>query len=834
MLTLVLALALPAQALQPLRYVDPLGRRPTTYQDYMATRTDAPFRAEVSAPTGGGYDRLVVVFVNSTLKQELGAVLDTWYLDMAADGYAVREIACLGGSARNLRQMLIALRDSGLVGTVMVGDLPVAWWEDSNYGEDYPIDLFFQDLNGTFADNDGDGMWDGHSGSTAPEIWCGRIHATRLTYGSEVRLIRDYFQRNHLYRNGRLSVPRRGLVYNEVTWYPNSHGMSNLYTDITMFNDENATTAAHYKWQLRLGFEFVHIIAHSSPWVHSFFLAGDEFGAGSLFGFEVPALSPNAAFYFVNGCMCGRYTEKDNLCNWGLFAGPWSQALIASSQLMYGVSDVSSLYTALARDSSFGPAFMTWYRSNYTSFRGTLILGDPTQKLDRTEQQAARVVPAVQEPSPPVDWTEYAIDTTNFVNGRPGIACSQGRIRIIFDSGRIVRSDNYYSFFDGTRFTRPESLAWHEYYDLHPASCADATGRWWVTWQSFRDYGSYDHFQLFSSYWYNGSWSAIQRVGPAAGYHDVEPALASGTNNVVWCAFKSWRNGQGDIWVSSATNGGAWATPARLTTDSLDQLDPCVAVDAENHPWVFWTSLTNGRWQLHCRTYQAGWLPVVVLDTLGDNSTPRAACDAGGRVWLLWSKYLGGRTDIWYSCLEDSVWTAPAPLTATDCDDLLPDVAATPDGTVWACWQSKQNGPWDVFASRYEDNWTTPQPVTNDAANDYDPGIAADTSGNVWVAWASDRRGYWNVYAAMSPQTRLTGRPQMRPQAVRAFPNPFRGAVTFSGPAGFKADVFGPDGRLVSHLSAPTGTATWAPQNLPSGLYLLRKGDTLLKLLKVR
>lgn len=818
---LALLLLLPTQTLRPLPYHDPAGRLPSSYGEYAATQSDAPFRSTTS-PRIGGFDRLVMVFVNSNLKEALAAELDTWYQDITADGYSVKEVACCGGRAANLRQILTAHRDSGLVGCVMVGDLPVAWWEDSNYGEHYPIDLFFEDLDGSFADNDGDGLYDSHSGSTAPDIWCGRIHATRLTYGCEEQLVRSYLQRNHRYRNGRLSVPRRGLVYNEVNWYPNDHGMSNLYSDITMFNDENTTTAAHYRNQLRLGYEFVHIITHSSPWVHSFFLAGDQFGAGSVFNFEFPALCPNVAFYFVNGCMSGRYTEKDCICNWELFAQPWAQALIASSQLMYGVNDVSPIYRSLACDSGFGAAFMSWYRTNYSSFRGTLILGDPTVHLDRTEQHSAPAIPPCYGNCARLDWSVHAVDTCNFVNGNPDIGCSQGRVRVIFDSGRIVRADNYCSYFDGTRFARPESIAWHEYYDLFPTCCTDASGRFWVVWQSFRDYSSYEHFQLFSSYWHNGTWSGVQRVGELAGYHDVQPAIASGTDDRVWCAFKSWRNGQGDIWVSSSQSGGAWSSPTRLSSDSLDQLDPCVTVDAQNHPWVFWTSLAGNRWQLHCRTYDGAWQPLVVIDTLGDNTAPRAALDRRGRVWVVWHKWLAGRSDIYYSVLQDSAWTEPTALTATAADDVLPAIAATPDGSVWACWQSRETSQWDIYASQYTDSWSAPAPVTNDAANDYDPVITCDTAGNVWAAWASDRRGFWNIYAAVGPVTGSAELPGATTDGFRAIPNPFRSQMVFRGPDRFEVEIFSVDGRSVAQLRATDGMARWTPERLPLGTYIAR------------
>ncbi len=830
---IVLLLCAQSPALVPVPYHDPLGRRPSTYEEYAACLTDAPYQTEVRARLVSGRDtRLVLVLVNAGLYPAIEDELSTYLADVAGSGFDAKLITVFGGRPADLRSTLQAHRDSGLAAGVMVGDLPVAWWEDSEYGEDYPIDLFFTDLDGTFADNDGDGKYDRHSGNTAPDIRLGRIYASRFTYGGEAELVRSYFRRNHAYRTGQMTIPRRAMAYNEVDWYPNDHGLGNLYSDVTVFNDQNITTAHHYRGQLVHGYEFIHIIAHSSPWVHSFFLQNDEFGAGSVFNFELPALCPRAAFYFVNGCMSGRFTERDNLGNWYLFAQPWALEVMASSQLMYGVNSLATVYQALSRDSTFGAAFLAWHRTNYASFQGTCLLGDPTLRVNRAEPQAVRVNPPHYTGAAPTDWSVYDVENSDFVNGHPAIGAAQGRIRIAFDSGRRVRSDTYISSFTGAGFTLPESVAWHEYYDLFPTCATDAAGRFWVAWQSFRDYSSYEHFQVFTARYYNGQWSSVSRVGPQAGYHDVQPDLASGTDTMVWCAFKSWRNGQADIWVSNAYDGGAWSTPVRLTMDSLDQVDPCVVVDRDNHPWVFWTSLANGRWQLHGRKYDNGWQPVFVLDSFGDNSSPRAAVDQVGRLWVVWHKWQGAQADVYYAWF-DSVWSAPAPLTASPTDDVLPDIAAATDGTVWACWQSRATGHWDVYTSCYADGWSEPEPLVLDTANDYDPVIVADTGG-IWVAWASDRRGYWNIRAAHNSLTGVNGRARATTPLVRAMPNPFRDKTLFFGPATFSVDMFAADGRRVARLEGRNGTAIWPATGLAPGVYVAHVAGSTIRLVLAR
>ena len=140
MLTLAILFLIHASASRPISYIDPEGRRPTGYQEYAARQTDAPFQSQVvrqirlpspvfrlppndgPRPTDDGHgQRLVVVFVNSGLYPAIQSKMDTWLSDVAAAGYSTKVIACQGGRAKDLRQVLQANQDSGLVGTVMVG-----------------------------------------------------------------------------------------------------------------------------------------------------------------------------------------------------------------------------------------------------------------------------------------------------------------------------------------------------------------------------------------------------------------------------------------------------------------------------------------------------------------------------------------------------------------------------------------------------------------------------------------------------------------------------------------------------------------------------------------
>jgi hypothetical protein len=816
------------QALRPLQYTDPLNRLPTDYQDYIATSERGTFTYRIVKPPMVSRGGLVAIVVNDSLYAEIEGSINQYVQDLIGEGYSTKVITAMGGTPDDVRNLLKAEIPNNLVGALLVGDLPIAWWEESSYGEDYPIDFFFADLDGSWFDSNSNGLFDQHSagsGNAYPDIWVGRLYATRLTYDNEARLIIDYFDRNHQYRTGGLTLPNKGLVYNEVIWYPNDHGMGYLYNDVTVVNDENTTTAYDYKNRMKQQFQSIHLLAHSSCWAHTFFLQNEQPGGGSVFSFEIPFLEPDGFFYFLNSCMAGRYTETNNLANWYLFSRAYSQVVIASSSLMYGINSLSGFYQALSNDSTFGDAFKKWHRQNYDWFMGTLVLGDPSLTILNYPDSQVRKRMVDYSKSVSFDWTAYQVENSLFVNGHPAVGNAQGKLWILWDSGRIVRSDTYGSFFSGSGFSDPESVGWHEYYDFFPAVTVDKTGRLWVAWQSFRDYNQYyDHFNIYSCYYYNGSWSSPQYVKPLGGWHDVQPALASGNDDKVWVAFKSFRNGNADIYVSNETSASGWINSYALTQTPEDETDPAVAVDRDNNVWVFWSSSTDGYYHIYGRKYDGNWQAIFAVDTSKtDNTCVQAAVDSLNRVWLVWHQWTGSGSDIYYAYCDGNDWLTPEPVTSNSEDDIVPSITMDRFGHPWLCWMSNRDGDWNIYSSYYDSGWSVPQQVTADVGSDINPSVLSDSSG-IWIAWTSDRNNYWNIYAAFTDVSSIKEdekSPAVSTQ-VRHAPNPFRESIRFTSEVPFEACLYSVTGRLVGTYGAGGGACLWKPVGLSQGVYFLR------------
>ncbi len=154
---------------------------------------------------------LVVVLVEQSLLPQLNASILQYADDLEVSGYSVKVYNGTWTEAHTVRALLKGELSNGMVGAVLVGDIVEAWYEILNgpasWGtQEFPTDLYYTDLDGSWADADDDGLMDNHTRSVDPEIWLGRLRPSVL--GDEVDLLRNYFRKNHEYRTGNLTLPK--------------------------------------------------------------------------------------------------------------------------------------------------------------------------------------------------------------------------------------------------------------------------------------------------------------------------------------------------------------------------------------------------------------------------------------------------------------------------------------------------------------------------------------------------------------------------------------------------------------------------------------------------
>jgi len=391
--------------IQVTRWVDPQGRTPLSYQQYILQHPLRPLRVQrLISPQSATDQTPFVILVNPALYPQISASITTYMSDLIDDDFSVMLVQWGGGTPEQVRDSLISWYENGLCdGAVIIGDLPIPWFElyedfnddgipDNPEMVDFPCDLFYMDLNGTWDDLDQDGIYDVHEGNTDAEIWIGQLRASTLTW-SEAERINNYFAKDHAYRQGNLILPSLALNYIDDDWAGGAmtwgDALRTAFGAVITFNDINETTAEGYLIQLHEGYSCVQVATHSSPFVHSF-----KENNGSSWGYiqnwEIRNNDPQGFFYNLFACSNCRYVETDYMGGWYIFAQTYGLGAIGSTKtgaMLY----FEDYYPILANMGTFGEALAHWISLHgnipghqmwsRSWFYGMTHLGDPTLRI---------------------------------------------------------------------------------------------------------------------------------------------------------------------------------------------------------------------------------------------------------------------------------------------------------------------------------------------------------------------------------------------------------------------------------------------------------------------
>jgi hypothetical protein len=350
--------------------------------------------------SAGRLSPFVYVLVHHSIFNSIEPEIDQYVKDIERDGLGAEVHEYTGGIPEDIRSTLASEYPKGLVGCLLVGDIPSAWYEmDVSYPlqpqvthQEFPLDLFYMDLNGIWKDTNGNGMYDQHTGDRGPEIWVGRLKASGMAE-DEVSLLRNYFAKNHAYRSGWLRLPERALIYVDDFWgnmaSEYSSAVSAVFLNRTIVNDRLHTNPEDYLNRLKEGWTLVHLFAHGDSASHQFYVNNDKY-EGQVTSSDIRQSDPRAFFYILISCWNARYTDRDYMGGWYMFSK--SYGLLAISSTKPGDMQQFNKFYSMCRDQNIGTAFRAWFAdrikdedegNEYTKkyFYGIIILGDPTLHL---------------------------------------------------------------------------------------------------------------------------------------------------------------------------------------------------------------------------------------------------------------------------------------------------------------------------------------------------------------------------------------------------------------------------------------------------------------------
>lgn len=408
----------------PSRWMAPPGVERVPHEIW---RSEGPFTVEevsVYGPRTRAEAGRVAVIVEDALYANISSSITQYQADLAAKGYTSVVFLVSGGTAEDLRTYLVGLYNdpTGLVGTLLVGNVPYIIYElmqdwDGTGGdppeyEDFPCDLFFMDMDGTWTDDGaggtvdpGNGKYDGWSDPDDDlEIWAGRMRVDTLPgLGAPADILNNYFLKNHLYRTGQLvpeTPPASGLVYVDDDWGNVVEGyagdewcVSRIYSDVTSVYDLNSSpgnnaTADDYKTNhMTQDYQLILLRSHGWPAGHGFY-QDNRSTFGYVYASDYLTIDPEGLFYSLFVCSGCDFTAEYGF--YGIYLGGAiafndDYGLVAwGSAKTGGMWNDIDFYTVLAEPNSFGAAFVNWFNESHGLYPecappwwyGMVLIGD--------------------------------------------------------------------------------------------------------------------------------------------------------------------------------------------------------------------------------------------------------------------------------------------------------------------------------------------------------------------------------------------------------------------------------------------------------------------------
>lgn len=394
---------------------------------------DAPMSRPAATPPAADVENTGVfrVYVEHGLLAQIQTAIDTYRADLINDGYQVT-VEEFSGTADQLRTSLRDYWDNDhLEGALFVGDLPSVRFTSRPEGdgtpqsETYLHDLYFMDLDGTYAFNPG-GV-DSHTGKVEPDIYVSRVTTGNLggvTGQDEVTLINKYFAKVHDYRTGQLTFADTGIVFKDDDWASAAESgkgdlyMSSPYRDVLTISDADQTTKQGYLDTLQGNAESMLEMIHSGPTAHALTVGSN---AEWITSQEIVAANPRQGFYNMFNCSAADYGIAGNLIGSYVYGGSYGLNAVGSTKTG-SMFDYRIFYESQAQGESVGQAFRDWYRAHTVPFEeakpsgwvdwfyGMAMQGDPTLEI-RLPPTATLV-----DPAPAAGVQDVAINTRHTID----------------------------------------------------------------------------------------------------------------------------------------------------------------------------------------------------------------------------------------------------------------------------------------------------------------------------------------------------------------------------------------------------------------------------------
>jgi hypothetical protein len=378
----------------------------------------------------------VFIFTDEEVYRELRVEVDRLVSDISADlGAEVRVHHKDFASPLDIRAIIkTGYESSGLIGSILIGDIPSFLndyrlpWEQRDPNEKFYSDWFYEELSdrcpltaegGFVYDEETSSACRVSDADTYRDVFVGRITPPVMGSG-RIAMIREYLNKNHDYRVGRSSFPRKMLLFPAVTIEHMveqrtqdrpEYMTEETWEQLTMTPEKMETNLVYNLNKLKDGYtrdEVDFVNAESNREARDEYLeklsknryetmvlsihgsvTSQAVGNAYITVDDIKQAKPSAFFVDLTSCSVGAFNQSDYLAGWFLFSG---DTLVVTAMSAVG----------------FGPAILAnsdWVEPQLFGLKGLLYgdlagekirrdgslhiiqtFGDPTLRMRRVEE----------------------------------------------------------------------------------------------------------------------------------------------------------------------------------------------------------------------------------------------------------------------------------------------------------------------------------------------------------------------------------------------------------------------------------------------------------------
>ncbi|PJB99532.1 MAG: hypothetical protein CO077_01215 [Candidatus Nealsonbacteria bacterium CG_4_9_14_0_8_um_filter_35_12] len=339
-------------------------------------------------------EKIVAVFVDTNTYNSLRSEVDQYLFDVNNDLNLNAQLFVENFTTpQQVRSELLRLKDKNLAGSVLIGNIPIPYFESSKpfVGGDniIPSDWYYMLLERTdFVDEDNNGMfeWEKFQGKFAEKesqklYWSGRIKL----YNNDLNLLKSYFNRNHLYRINQIKTEKSLIVYSPNIQSGPSGATLEIYTQNIkdsfsrsgLYNKDQISVVVgisrdSFLSELSKEYESASINAHGDAF-------SQEIGEG-VSSKDIARIKPKPYFYYLLSCSNADFSKENYLAGHYLFDGNGLVVFGNTDPAMVGADESHFYMEYLSQEETFGEAFVK--KQSWVSLPiQEVITGDPTLRM---------------------------------------------------------------------------------------------------------------------------------------------------------------------------------------------------------------------------------------------------------------------------------------------------------------------------------------------------------------------------------------------------------------------------------------------------------------------